>query len=228
MNNMEKSVTQNIECVFCKKSVEIENQTESNGWIGILANCNHLLAICPCGEVVEDSRLNHKYSMIAYCPKCDKKTYQEDEGEYQEWLKHKESFVTPSNETKDSWLFAENQNDKIIYPKSTENSGKWLVFVQRNEADEIWNSIKLSIENGELGNAAKISSSSPQSIAFNPRNHVICVYTHDWTDKEDVLRIRQKLRTLGITWKIPYKADEDTLRLKYSRNSKERISKYYD
>jgi hypothetical protein len=39
---------------------------------------------------------------------------------------------------------------------------------------------------------------------------MICVFTYDWTDAEDVLRVRQALRDLGITKKLGYKADEDT------------------
>jgi len=57
---------------------------------------------------------------------------------------------------------------------------------------------------------------------------VICVYTYDWTDKEDVKRIRQELRDLGITRKIPYKADRETLSGKYAIRGDKRISKYFE
>ncbi len=45
---------------------------------------------------------------------------------------------------------------------------------------------------------------------------VICVYTYDWTDEADVRRVRQELRALGITSKIPYKTDDDTNAGRYS------------
>jgi hypothetical protein len=36
------------------------------------------------------------------------------------------------------------------------------------------------------------------------------VYTYDWQDEKDVRRVRQELRELGITQRIPYKSDEET------------------
>ena len=47
------------------------------------------------------------------------------------------------------------------------------------------------------------------------QGHMLYVYTYDWTDENDVKRNREELRKLGITNKIPYKADEDTLKGKY-------------
>ena len=43
----------------------------------------------------------------------------------------------------------------------------------------------------------------------------MCVYTYDYEDKADVMRIREELRSLGIRREIIYKADEDTHRLRY-------------
>ena len=53
------------------------------------------------------------------------------------------------------------------------------------------------------------------------------VYTYDWTDTEDVLKIRDSLRRLGIAKRIPYKADIDTGR-KYTYHGDTKISKYYE
>jgi hypothetical protein len=50
----------------------------------------------------------------------------------------------------------------------------------------------------------------------------------NWTDKADVSRIRDELRTLGIVSKIPYKADHDTFTGRYARRGHKRISKYYE
>ncbi len=57
---------------------------------------------------------------------------------------------------------------------------------------------------------------------------MIGLYTYDWTDENDVKRIREGLGKLGITNKIPYKADEDTLKGKYRITGYRRISKYYE
>jgi len=44
---------------------------------------------------------------------------------------------------------------------------------------------------------------------------VINVYTYDWTDEEDVMRVRAALRRLGFKGKLTYKSDEDTRARKY-------------
>jgi len=46
--------------------------------------------------------------------------------------------------------------------------------------------------------------------------------------QNDVERIQEELRKLGITNKIPYKADEDTLKGKYRITGHRRINKYYE
>ena len=41
----------------------------------------------------------------------------------------------------------------------------------------------------------------------NPDLHVICVFTENWTDKDDVMRVEKELRSLGVTGVIRYKPD---------------------
>jgi hypothetical protein len=40
---------------------------------------------------------------------------------------------------------------------------------------------------------------------------LICIYTQDWRDVEDVRRVIGELRALGITDRLYYKADAQTL-----------------
>jgi len=61
----------------------------------------------------------------------------------------------------------------------------------------------------------------------NSSHKVICVYTYDWKDVQDVKRIREKLRKIGVIRNISYKTDEDTERGIYRANSSEKI-KYYE
>lgn len=79
-----------------------------------------------------------------------------------------------------------------------------------------------------LGSSAKVAAARPNPNPTNSDTKVICVYTYDWTDKEDVQRVRQELRQLGITSKIPYKADVDTYAGRYAVQGQKRISKYYE
>lgn len=132
----------------------------------------------------------------------------------------------PSEVTEVYWIYAIRKEGK--YPEATPRSGKWLIFVDHEKVDEVWAKIKKAVEEGKLGDSAKVSTAKPNPLAGKSKAHVICVYTYDWTDENDVKRIREELRKLGITNKIPYKADEDTLKGKYRVTEHRRISKYYE
>jgi hypothetical protein len=134
--------------------------------------------------------------------------------------------IPPSQEVNDYWIYAHRKNG--IYPKPSEKTGKWLIFVNIKDVDEVWGKIKKAIEEGKLGDYAKVATEKPNPHAKNPKLKVICVYTYNWTDKEDVMHIREELRNLGITNKIPYKTDDDTLSGKYVATGYQRISKYYE
>lgn len=132
----------------------------------------------------------------------------------------------PSDVIDAYWIYAIRKEGK--YPKATQKSGKWLVFVDIKNVDEVWTKIKKATEEGKLGSGAKVATARLNPNATNPNTKVICVYTRDWTDKEDVKRVREELRKLGITNKIPYKADKDTRSGKYRITGHTRISKYYE
>jgi len=132
----------------------------------------------------------------------------------------------PSEVTDAYWIYAERKKGK--YPKASQRSGKWLVFVDVKNIDEVWMKIKKATEEGKLGDSAKVATAKPNPNATNPATRVICVYTYDWTDEKDIRRVRGELRKLGITNRIPYKADKDTLSGKYSIRGNTRISKYYE
>ena len=132
----------------------------------------------------------------------------------------------PSKVTEVYWLYAERQMGQ--YPEATGNSGKWLIFVPVSQVDEVWAKIKLATEKGLLGKSSKVATAKPNPNATNSDMKVICVYTYDWTDENDVKRVRQELSQLGITRKIPYKADEDTLSGKYANRGNRRIAKYHE
>jgi hypothetical protein len=136
------------------------------------------------------------------------------------------SNAKPSEVTDVYWIYAKRKKGK--YPSLTQRSGKWLVFVDVKNVDQVWAKIKKATEEGKLGHSAKVATAKPNPYAINPDTKVIRVYTYDWTDEKDVKRVREELRKLGITNKIPYKADEDTLSGKYRIRGHTRISKYYE
>jgi hypothetical protein len=59
---------------------------------------------------------------------------------------------------------------------------------------------------------AKVSTAYSQQ-SFD--SHVICVYTEDWQDTEDLLAVRQSLREAGFVEELGYKRDIDTARRIY-------------
>ena len=67
---------------------------------------------------------------------------------------------------------------------------------------------------------------SPADPRGRPGKHVICVYTDDANDRDDVLRVREELRLLGFTAKLPYKADRVTLEGRYEGDGP--IASYYE
>lgn len=111
--------------------------------------------------------------------------------------------------------------------RDSKNGGKWLIFVPVERVDQMWVKIKSATEAGKLGEMSKVATAKDNPNAINSSIKVICVYTYDWVDEKDVMRIREELRQLGVTRKIPYKADEDTESGKYANQGKKRISKYY-
>ena len=132
----------------------------------------------------------------------------------------------PSTITDSYWLYAFRKEG--TYPEDSDNSGKWLIFVPLAEIDRLWEKIERSTEKGQLGSVSKVATAKHNPDASNSSAKVICVYTYDWTERQDVMRIRKELRELGITWKIPYKGDKDTYAGKYAKRGNRSISKYYE
>ena len=132
----------------------------------------------------------------------------------------------PSATVKQYWLEAQRKSGQ--YPEHTDQGGKWLIFVPSSEIDKVWQEIKLAVEAGKLGDNAKVSTAKPNPNSADPTKHVICVYTYDATDIDDVMRIRQQLRKLGIVLKIPYKTDNATISGRYEKNGHKHISQFYE
>ena len=102
-----------------------------------------------------------------------------------------------------------------------------MIFVPLSEIDEWRELIKQSTKNGLLGQTSKVATAGPNRNTNDPNMKVICVYTYDSDDQEDVMRVRNTLRKLGITQKIPYKTDKATIEGRYQNRGHKRISKYY-
>lgn len=85
-------------------------------------------------------------------------------------------------------------------------TGKWCIFVPPAEVDTAWDKISDALERNRLL-CAKVSTAL-RSIGHD--THVICVYTSDWSDTQDLMCTREVLRTLGFLEELGYKRDIDT------------------
>jgi hypothetical protein len=73
---------------------------------------------------------------------------------------------------------------------------------------------------GELGISTKVSTAKPNPDSRDSRK-VIYVYTKDWADEEDVMRVRRKLRDLGFADRIGYKRNIETFAGEYAKKGKQ-------
>ncbi|MGB6518695.1 MAG: putative phosphothreonine lyase domain-containing protein [Candidatus Cybelea sp.] len=103
-----------------------------------------------------------------------------------------------------------------------------MLFIKNAEIDSWWLKIRTATELGLLGGSAKVATKKPNPNTASPDTRVICVYTYDSDDVADCTRVREALRAVGVTWKIPYKIDADTYAGRYSRQGQARISKRYE
>ncbi|MDQ3997645.1 MAG: DUF1917 domain-containing protein [Gemmatimonadota bacterium] len=106
--------------------------------------------------------------------------------------------------------------------------GKWLIFVSRSRIDALWDQVRRAVKAGRLGHAAKVSTALPNPLSPDPKKHIICVYTADEDNAVDVRRVREGLRQLGVTWKIPYKSDAATRDGQFEVTAGGPAAKYYE
>lgn len=120
----------------------------------------------------------------------------------------------PSTYDDDFWLSAHAPDrDSVDAP------GKWLVFVYTADVDRYWTLISQAVEQGSLGPSAKVATAKPNPNATNPRARLICVYTADWHDRDDVRRVLRALRDIGVSWRLSYKTDDATTDGSYGSGS---------
>jgi len=132
--------------------------------------------------------------------------------------------MLPPSKTRDQY-WIESENPSGVW---TENSGKWLLFIPTIRIDAAWEVIDLETREGRLGVAAKVATAMPNPMATSQKIKLICVYTYNFEDLDDVRRVRLRLRELGYTRKIPYKTDAATDEGKYAKSGDKKISLFYE
>lgn len=126
--------------------------------------------------------------------------------------------VTPSRTTQMYWII---QDAPDVRPDAIEDelAGKWLIFLPPEEIDDAWIRVRNATCNKELGISTKVSTSKPNPDSRDNMK-VIYVYTADWRDEEDVMRVRERLRELGFVDRIGYKRNIETFKGEYSQKGK--------
>lgn len=71
--------------------------------------------------------------------------------------------------------------------------GKWMLFLTSREVDAAWKTVVTALEKGELGDGAKVSTDDGSGQA-----RLICVYTKDFGDTEDVKRVLESMVQAGL------------------------------
>ncbi|KAK6387707.1 hypothetical protein LTS17_000976 [Exophiala oligosperma] len=80
-------------------------------------------------------------------------------------------------------------------------TGKWMLFPSSEDVDRVWSLVAQGTLEGTLGIGAKVATSpDPESAGVKDKegSRLICVYTHDFADKEDVKRVLLGLKKLGL------------------------------
>ena len=91
---------------------------------------------------------------------------------------------------------------------SNENSGKWCIFASESTINKKWEKIKNLVDSGDIIHA-KVSTK--RFLAYSrSKKYVICVYTKDFNNMEDLIRTRNVLRDIGYNRPLNYKRDIDT------------------
>jgi hypothetical protein len=131
--------------------------------------------------------------------------------------------VIPSQTTQMYWIV---QDAPGSAPEAIEDekAGKWLIFQEPGLIDSAWKKVRDATVALDLGISAKVSTSKPNPESRDNRK-VIYVYTKDWADEEDVMRVREKLRTLGFSERIGYKRNIETFAGQYAKKGK-RVTYY--
>ena len=131
--------------------------------------------------------------------------------------------VVPTKTTQMYWIV---QDAPGSAPEAIEdeNAGKWLIFQEPDLVDAVWTKVRDSTVALELGISAKVSTAKPNPDSRDNRK-VVYIYTKDWADEEDVLRVREKLRELGFVDRIGYKRNIETFAGEYAKKGK-RVTYY--
>jgi hypothetical protein len=98
----------------------------------------------------------------------------------------------------------EQHTDQLLDAAKAHNvtSGKWLLFTPVHDVNRVWDIVADGTVRGSLGIAAKVATASGEP---GQRDRIICVYTKDFGDLEDVTRVLHQMQKLHLVEDAPYR-----------------------
>jgi hypothetical protein len=120
--------------------------------------------------------------------------------------------LLPSKDKSNYWMhYASTEGLNF---RSGDKTGKWCIVLSSKDVDSAWIKVKEAIDKSDLI-LAKVSTLLGKEM-YNA--HVICVYTKDWSNVEDLNNSRAVLKDLGFTQPLNYKRDIETMNNIYGEN----------
>lgn len=111
----------------------------------------------------------------------------------------------PSLDKSSAWKYAAKPGVKKFY--SNNKTGKWCINIPKESIDEAWKKVSLACAEGKL----LVAKTSTALTANKFPNFLICVYTNNWEDMDDIRQTREVLYEIGFTQPLKYKRDIETI-----------------
>lgn len=176
------------------------------------------------------SKIKDKYWIFAHSPKSNMKERESIswfENNALNYLKSGKMYprdiylndmIFPQTEEERTLLKIDHEAIKIAKNQPPMNYdilvGKWLIFIERNQIDEMWGEISSAIKIGKLPYDAKVATAKQSPLRKNT-THVICIYTPNFLFRDDVRNCRAMLKNLGYEARLYYKPDIFTYKAMY-------------
>lgn len=127
------------------------------------------------------------------------------------------------------WIHAFPENSNVTI--DAERVGKWLIHLGCQQVSHCWSRVREATEHGRLGISAKVATDwGTDNDPAGPfkSQHVVCVFTRDYRDRADVLRVAKELRVVDAVRRqvLQYKPDLMTLSGFFSGNTPGSIAIY--
>jgi hypothetical protein len=70
-----------------------------------------------------------------------------------------------------------------------------MLFTSPQRVNETWAIVAHAVATNQLGQLAKVA---PRDASSSRTERLICIYTKDFSDKEDVVRVLRKIKDLDL------------------------------